>query len=66
MERNLERPADGPERNDVNNDFVDKVRADLEQADDASDEARLETLERIRGDLEAELDSSLENRTTGH
>ena len=59
----MERPADGPDGTDG---FVDNVRTDLDQADDASDEARLETLERVRGDLEAELDSSLENRTSGH
>lgn len=46
--------------------FVDRVRTDLDQADAEGDEARLETLEKIRGDLEAELDSSLENRSTGH
>jgi hypothetical protein len=45
---------------------VEKVRADLERAEAEGDEARLETLERIRGDLEAELDSSLENGTPGH
>lgn len=64
MERDIEeRPAGDPDGSDG---FVDRVRADLDRADDASDEARLEALERIRGDLEAELDSSLENRTTGH
>jgi hypothetical protein len=61
MERNEERTEAAP---DVGS--VDKVRADLERADAEGDEARLETLERIRGDLEAELDSSLENGTTGH
>jgi hypothetical protein len=60
MERNLEATPD-PEVG-----FVDTVRADLDRAEDEGDEARLETLERVRGDLEAELDSSLENRTTGH
>ena len=60
MERNLEATPD-PEAG-----FVDSVRAELDRADDEGDEERLETLERIRGDLEAELDSSLENRTTGH
>lgn len=60
MERN---PDATPEPQDG---FVDRVRGDLDRADGDGDEARLETLERIRGDLEAELDSSLENRTTGH
>jgi hypothetical protein len=61
----MERNEDQPEAvSDVGS--VDKVRADLERADAEGDEARLETLERIRGDLEAELDSSLENGTTGH
>jgi hypothetical protein len=59
MERNQDAT---PEPQD---DFVDRVRGDLDRADGDGDEARLETLERIRGDLEAELDSSLENRTTG-
>ena len=60
----MERNADEPEAAPLGS--VDKVRADLEGADAEGDEARLETLERIRGDLEAELDSSLENGTTGH
>lgn len=61
MERNADQSEAAP---DVGS--VDKVRADLERADAEGDEARLETLERIRSDLEAELDSSLENGTTGH
>ena len=61
MERNEDQPEAVPEVGSV-----DKVRADLERADAEGDEARLETLERIRGDLEAELDSSLENGTAGH
>lgn len=60
MERNAEQP-EAP----THVGSVDKVRADMERADAEGDEARLETLERIRGDLEAELDSSLENGTTG-
>lgn len=60
MERNREAAPD-PEIG-----FVDRVRADLEEADGRGDEERLEALEKVRGDLEAELDSSLENRTTGH
>lgn len=61
----MERNADQPEAvSEVGS--VDKVRAELERADAEEDEARLETLERIRGDLEAELDSSLENGTAGH
>ena len=56
-----------PERaNTTEETFVDRVRAELDQVHDADDAARLETLERVRRELEAELDSSLENNTSGH
>ena len=60
----METPRDTPEQ--VEDAIVDNVRDNLEQAESAGDEARLETLEGIRRDLEAELDSSLENGTPGH
>jgi hypothetical protein len=64
MERSQEPTPDAVPNSEIG--FVDRVRSDLDRADAEGDETRLETLEKIRGDLEAELDSSLENRTTGH
>ncbi len=46
--------------------FVDRVREHLEEADAGGDDQRLETLETVRADLEEELDSSLENGPTRH
>lgn len=63
----MERPSNDPgETGGSESGFVDGVREELDRAEDEGDETRLETLEKIRGDLEAELDSSLENRTSGH
>lgn len=60
MERPIGSPHAAPE------DLVERVRGDLDRSEADGDEARLETLESIRGDLEAELDSSLENGAPGH
>ena len=46
--------------------LLQRVRDELDQAQASDDEARLETLEGLRRDLEAELDSSLENGPTRH
>ena len=67
----MERPSNDPPDDTTDtggseSGFVDGVRDELDRAEDEGDETRLETLEKIRGDLEAELDSSLENRTPGH
>ena len=45
---------------------VERVRAELDEAQAAGDDTRLETLEKVRRALETELDSSLENGTSGH
>ena len=46
--------------------LLQRVRDGLEQAEASDDETRLETLEGLRRDLEAELDSSLENGPARH
>ena len=46
--------------------LLDRVRDQLDRAQSSDDEARLETLETLRRDLEAELDSSLENDPSRH
>jgi len=46
--------------------LLDGVRDQLGRAQDADEESRLETLETLRRDLEAELDSSLENDPSRH
>ena len=48
------------------NALVERIRSELNEAQAAGDEARLATLEKTLRDLEAELDSSLENGTSGH
>lgn len=55
----MERPEDRPE--DRDDALLGRVRNQLDRADASNDEVRLETLETLRRDLEAELDSSLEN-----
>ena len=57
-----------PEGDDENlvRDLVDEVQRGLDAADGDDDETRLETLEKTRRDLEAELDSSIENGSTRH
>lgn len=57
MERPEERTDDA---------LLQGVREGLERAEASDDETRLETLEGIRRDLEAELDSSLENGPSRH
>jgi len=47
-------------------DAVERVREQLDRAQHSDDETRLETLETLRRDLEAELDSSLENDPPRH
>ena len=46
--------------------LLDGVRDQLDRAQASDDETRLETLETVRRDLEAELDSSLENDPSRH
>ena len=46
--------------------LLDGVRDQLDRAQASDDEVRLETLETVRRDLEAELDSSLENDPSRH
>ena len=46
--------------------MLQRVREGLDKAQASDDETRLETLEELRRDLEAELDSSLENGPTRH
>ena len=46
--------------------LLERVRGLLDRAQSSDDEARLETLETVRRDLEAELDSSLENEPSRH
>ena len=47
-------------------DPIEKARVDLERAETVDDEARLEILEELRGALEAELDTSVENGSSRH
>ena len=46
--------------------LLDRVRDQLDRAQASDDQVRLETLETLRRDLEAELDSSLENDPSRH
>jgi hypothetical protein len=63
----MERPPDPQEPTEAKDDeLVDRVRSELDGAEGSGDETRLETLEKLRGELESELDSSLENDTSGH
>ena len=61
----MEEPRERPSENGEDT-LVERVRAELDEAQAAGDEARLEALEKTRRDLEAELDSSLEDGTAGH
>ncbi len=61
----MERPPEGRDDN-APDDIVEKVRQELDDAEASGDDARLETLEKVRGELEAELDSSLENGPSRH
>lgn len=54
------------EKTPENDPVVDRVRDELEAVEASDDEARLEALEKVRRDLESELDSSLENGSSGH
>ena len=61
----MEHPEPRPEeRND--DALLERVRDQLDRAQASDDEVRLETLETLRRDLEAELDSSLENDPSRH
>ena len=60
----MERP--GPQPEVAEDELVARVRERLDTAESAGDESRLETLEEVRTELEAELDSSLENGTSRH
>ena len=57
----MERPGDRTDE-----ELLDGVHEQLDRAQASDDEARLETLEALRRDLEAELDSSLENDPSRH
>ncbi|MBW3594425.1 MAG: hypothetical protein KY391_02515 [Actinobacteria bacterium] len=46
--------------------LLERVRDQLDRAQASDDEVRLDTLETLRRDLEAELDSSLENDPSRH
>ncbi len=63
----MERPPEHPEHTEDKDDdeLVERVRSELDGAEGSGDETRLETLEKLRGELESELDSSLENDTSG-
>jgi TPP-dependent pyruvate/acetoin dehydrogenase alpha subunit len=47
-------------------DPIEKARTDLERAQAADDETRLEILEEVRRSLEGELDASIENGSPRH
>ena len=61
----MERP---PEQSDPKpeDELVANARDELDRAEASGDETRLETLEKLRGELEAELDSSLEDDAPRH
>ncbi len=61
----MERPPEGRDEN-AEDDLVERVRQELDDAEASGDDARLETLEKVRGELEEELDSSLENGPPRH
>ena len=61
MERSPEHQDTQPE-----DELVAKARDELDRAEASGDETRLETLEKLRGELEAELDSSLEDDASRH
>jgi hypothetical protein len=62
----VEEPQDEQREEPTTVDPIEKARADLERAETAEDEARLEILEELRGALEAELDTSVENGSSRH
>jgi hypothetical protein len=62
----VEQPEDDQREEPTPVDPIEKARVDLERAETADDEARLEILEELRGALEAELDTSVENGSSRH
>jgi TPP-dependent pyruvate/acetoin dehydrogenase alpha subunit len=62
----VEEPRDEQREEPTQVDPIEKARADLERAEVADDETRLEILEELRRGLEEELDTSIENGSPRH
>jgi TPP-dependent pyruvate/acetoin dehydrogenase alpha subunit len=62
----MEEPRDEQREEPTHVDPIEKARADLERAEVADDETRLEILEELRRGLEEELDTSIENGSPRH